>query len=140
MKDIGIKESFDNRFKTLGAKYFTADFENVNFNNNKAFTIPDNKQFFTVSLLTNEPEQIGVISDGKNERYDGFYQIDVCVPLDYGTEGINETVKDIYRLFSVGTTFDDVTVTGCYKASSRSEDTYYREIIRINFDADIIND
>lgn len=140
MKDIDIRKSFIARFKTLPSKYFTTNYGNVNENNNKSFTIPASKQFFNLTLMCNAPSQIGVISDGSQERITGIFQIDVCVPLNVGMDGVDATAKDIFNKFKVGTTFGDVTVTGVYNATSSVEDTYYRQVIRVEFDADIINE
>lgn len=142
MKEKEIKDSFIDRFITLndfsGEQFIKDDYSNVNFNQNTNFVIPADRKFFSLNLITDTPQQIGVYNDNQ-ERISGFLQIDVCEPLNSGMDEINKKKDAIYRLFKVGTTFDDVIVKGVSCTNDGAGDSYYRAIIRVEFDADIVN-
>lgn len=140
MKDIEVKQSFIKKFLTLEGNYFETGYTNVNFNKNIFFNRPADKIFFELNMITNAPEQIGVISDGYNERITGIFQIDICVPLNSGMKETEDICNKLFEIFKVGTTFDDVTVNNVYKPTEGSEKTYYKTVVRVNFDADIINE
>lgn len=86
MKDIDIRKALINRFLTLnefsGIKFLTFDTEGNPKNvalPNVNFTVPNDKRYFVVNVLFDEPEQIGVM-EFEQQRFTGFMQIDICIP------------------------------------------------------------
>lgn len=139
MKDIGIRDSLFNHFKTLntfsGITFLTSD--NVKYPNEK-FKEPENKRWFEVHFLPDAPSGIAM-GFNELERYRGVLQIDVVTPFDSGESEADTKFQWIAKLFAVGTSIGDVLVDKVYKAKTVEEGKCYRTIVRIEFDADVDN-
>jgi len=141
MTDTYIEKTLIDAFLTLnefsGVPYIKND-SNGNLLNvslpNKPFTEPDDRRFFVLSFLPDEPEPAGLGINAEN-RWGGIFQIDIMVPLG---AGMDETVAKydwITKLYQRGKTFSDVMIKRTYRATHGAEVAYYRTIIRVEFTA-----
>lgn len=141
MTEIELKELLVKHFFTLntfsGITFLQDD--NVDLRNNKAFTEPTDKRFFVVQFLPDTPESIA-IGNNDVERFTGIFQIDIITPIDKGLDEADTKYKWLKKLFKKGTEIEEITVNNVYKASSITEDTYYRTVVRVEWTADITND
>ena len=141
MTEIDLKQLLENHFLTLntfsGIEFIKAD--NVDFRNNKPFTEPSDKRFFSLQFLPDTPETIA-IGNNDSERFTGIFQIDVITPIDKGLDEAETKYKWLKKLFKKGTEIGEVVVNNVYKATSITENTYYRTVIRVEWTADITND
>lgn len=141
MTVFGLQRKFENHFMTLndfsGIKFLTDS--NVNFNRNAPFVIPDDRRWFSLSLMADEPDDIG-IGNNEQERITGIFQIDICVPLDKGEDEAETKYRWIRKLFPKGSELDEITVNKVYRATSGTEDNYYKSVVRIEWTADVTND
>lgn len=145
MKDIDIRKALINRFLTLndfsGIEFISFDTENKPTNvalPNVNFTVPNDKRYFVVNVLFDEPEQIGVM-DFEQQRYTGFMQIDICIPKNTGEDEADNKFTHISKLFLEGTSFDGVDIDKVYKANTSEEGGIFRTIVRIDFTSDVVN-
>lgn len=105
---------------------------------NKEFEPPVDSLWFGLNILDDEPESIGLYNKTQ-ERYTGFLQIDICVPLNVGEDEADDVYSFICGLFYVGSTFDDVTINKVCKVDAGVEGKYYKTVVRVYFDADVDN-
>lgn len=137
-KDIYLRKALIKKFFELN------DFSQINFiNNNVAlpnveFEPPVDSLWFGLNILDDEPESIGLYNKTQ-ERYTGFLQIDICVPLNVGEDEADDVYSFICGLFDVGSTFDDVTINKVCKVNAGVEGKYYKTVVRVYFDADVDN-
>ena len=136
MKEVSLQKSLIDRFKTLN-KISGIDFltdSNVSYPN-KPFTKPDDKRWFEVTFLNNEPE---VLADfyGNLSRWNGILQIDICTPLEKGEDEAYTKYEWISKIFRRGDTFDDIMIDNCYIADRETETDHYRTVVRVNWEAD----
>lgn len=140
MTVFDLQRKLEEHFKTLnefsGTEFLTES--NVNFNRNAPFVIPDDRRWFNLNVMADEPEDIG-IGNNEQERITGIFQIDICVPLDKGEEETKNKFRWIKKLFPKGSEIDEITVNKVYCATSDTEDNYYRSVVRIEWTADITN-
>lgn len=138
MTVFDLQKKLENRFLTLndfsGKKFLT--YCNVNLNRNTSFVIPDNKRWFNLNVISDEPDEIG-IGNNEQERITGIFQIDICVPLGRGKDEAENKFIWIKKLFPKGLEIDEITVNKVYLATSSVEDTYYKSVARIEWTADI---
>jgi hypothetical protein len=137
MTSVDLQEQLTARFKTLndfsGIKFITD--KNVSYPN-IAFTQPDDNRFFILSFMFNEPEAISNFDEAQDE-ITGIFQIDICTPLESGESESNNKFKWISKLFSRGTTFEDIEITKSPSKTVDYDSDYYRTTVRINWVARI---
>lgn len=145
MKDTEIRKAFISRFLTLNTfssiPFITFDDNNKPLNvslPNENFNQPADKRYFKLSFLADEPEEIGMYNNGQ-QRYYGFFQIDICTPKDKGLDESDNKFEWICKLFSEGTSFNGVDVDKVYKATQIEENDVLRTVVRVRFNADIDN-
>ena len=101
---------------------------------NKPFKEPDDRRFFVLSFLPNEPEPAGLGEHAEN-RWDGVFQIDTFTPLGVGQEESNNKYQQIVNLFQRGKTFNEIMIKRTYRAMRGAEPAsgFYRTVIRCEF-------
>lgn len=137
-----LRDVLFNAFKTLntfsGIEFIeeaTADScGNVSYPN-KPFDKPEGT-WFELDVLTDEPESVGLFKESQN-RWTGFLQITLHVPLDAGTDQADNVYYWLNKLFAKGSEFAEVSINGIYKASEQYEADNYKTVFRVEFDADI---
>lgn len=134
-----IQEVLIDHFKTLN------DFSGIEFltdNNvqypNQSIQEPEDKRWFEVNILNNESEPTAMFSE--QDRYSGFMQIDICVPLDAGELEVSNKVKWISRLFRRGQFLGEemsLEITNVSRANTSQENDHYKTTVRVYWTADI---
>lgn len=141
MTEFDLRRKLEEKFLTLndvsGIKYLTDS--NVNYNRNSAFVIPSNRRWFSLNFIADEPDDIG-IGNNEQERITGIFQIDICVPIDKGEDEAEAKFKWIKRIFPKGSEIDEITVNKVYRATSETEENYYKVVVRVEWTADITRD
>lgn len=145
MKDVEIRKALINHFLTLNTvsgvtfiKFSTANKPlNVALPNEK-FSVPSDNRYFSLAFNPDEPEQIGMYNCGQ-QRYYGFFQIDICTPKDKGLDEADNKFNWICKLFLEGTSINGVDVDKVYLATRIEESDVLRTVVRVNFNADIDN-
>jgi len=143
MTDIYIEKTLTDAFLTLNEfsniKFITKDNKgnplNVMFPN-VLFKEPDDKRYFALSFLANEPEPAGLGTAADN-RWDGIFQIDIMVPLNAGSAETEAKYDWISKLFQRGKSFGNVTVLRTYRAAHGADVTFYRTVVRVEFTASL---
>lgn len=136
MTELDIQDNLFKEFEKLNT------FSGITFINdnvaypNKSFTIPSNKRWFELNVLSDGPEPTAMMSGAPN-RYNGFMQVDVCTPLNKGEEEAKNKYEWIFKLFPRGKTIEDITIRKCYIAHREMESDHYRMQVRIEFTADL---
>lgn len=145
MKDVEIRKALINRFLTLntfsGISFITVDSKGKPTNvalPNENFKAPSDNRYFRLSFVPNEPEQIGMYNAGQ-QRYYGFFQIDICTPKDKGLDEADNKFNWVCKLFIEGTSINGVDVDKVYLATRIEESNVLRTVVRVNFNADIDN-
>lgn len=142
MKDIEIRKALIKHFLTLnefsGKPFIMENNANVALPNQN-FVIPENNVFFKLSFNPSEPDNIGMYNC-EQQRYYGFFQIDICVQKNKGLADADNRFKWICKLFKEGSSFDGVDVEKVYRATTDEEENIYRTVVRVNFSADVINE
>lgn len=139
MKHIEIRKEFINRFMTLNS-FSGCNFiknENVAFPN-ETFTPPTDNKYFRLSFNPDTPETIGMYNCDQ-QRYYGFFQIDICSPKNKGLADSDNKFEWICKLFKEGTSFEGIDIEKVYLATTSEEDNLYRTVVRVNFTADVNN-
>jgi len=139
MTDVVIEKTLTEAFLTLnefsGIKYINKDAAGKLLNvllPNVLFKEPDDKRYFALNFLPNEPDPAGMGVNAEN-RWDGIFQIDVMVPLNAGAAETEAKYNWISQLFSRGKSFGDVMIRRTYRAAHGAELTFYRTVIRVEF-------
>lgn len=132
MTEIDLQKAFIERFNLLGEEYIK---DNV-YTPNSNFTIPQNKTWYELYFLSNPPVSAGLSADSQN-RYTGIFQIDICTPLNVGTDGADDKYRAISKLFNRDTYFSNIYVLRCYRARQYAEKDHFRTTIRVEWTADI---
>jgi len=101
---------------------------------NKLFKEPDDRRFFVLSFLPNEPEPAGLGEHAEN-RWSGIFQIDIMVPLGAGMDETTKKYEWITKLFQRGKSFGDIMIRRTYRAMHGAEAAYYRTVVRVEFTA-----
>lgn len=140
MTESVIRNSLFAHFEKLnefsGAEFITEN--NVHYPN-KRFEIPEDKSFFELSFLPSEPYPLAMGENSQNE-WNGVLQIDVGVPLDVGTDEIDDKKEWIYKLFARGTNIDKIVdIKKVYSPTEGSAGEYYNVVIRVEWVAVIDN-
>lgn len=142
MTETDIQESLFNRFLTLnefsGKPYLTDGNTNVSLPNKK-FSQPSNNKWFALSFRSNQPNSVGIGELSQNE-FTGFFQIDICTPLDKGEEEPNKKYGYIASLFKRGTSFDDVLINKVYRSNTEKEENHYKTVVTVLWTARIDNE
>lgn len=133
---LTVKRSFYERFETLntysGIEFIKANPLNVAYPNRK-FTPPANGSYFELNFLP--PALTPGLFTGAQNSWSGVFQIDIVTPLNKGEAEADNKYLWIARLFSPGTSFEDVYINRTYKAQERAEENSFRTIVRIEYDA-----
>lgn len=141
MTEVSIQKSLFDRFLTLntysGKPYIKDNNSNVAFPN-KSFKQPADNKWFNLWFKCNEPNSVGLGEEAQNE-YTGFFQIDICTPLNKGEDEPNAKYGYIASLFKRGTTFDDVIVDKVYRSGIEVEGNHYKTIVTVLWTARIDN-
>ena len=139
MTETILKKKMFEHFETLNEfskRKFIKD-NNVSYQN-KPFIIPQNKTWYRINCTFDEPFSVGLGKDSQN-RWVGIFQIDVYTPIGKGEDEFENNYKWIAELYKRGTEIDEITVMKVYRAMSEVGDTYFRNIIRVEFNADLDN-
>lgn len=141
MTDSYIEQTLTNAFLTLndfsGVAYIKKDSSGKPLNvalPNIPFNEPDDKRYFALSFLANEPDPAGMGTNAEN-RWDGIFQIDIMVPLG---AGMDETVAKydwINKLFQRGKSFGGIMIRRTYRATHGAELAFYRTVLCVEFTA-----
>jgi hypothetical protein len=141
MTDSYIEKTLIDAFLTLnefsGITYIEKDGNGKSLNvslPNVPFTEPDDKRYFAVSFMANEPDPAGMGTNAEN-RWDGIFQIDIMVPLGAGMDETTAKYGWITKLFQRGKSFGDVMIKRTYRAAHGAEMAYYRTVVRVEFTA-----
>lgn len=131
MTETTIQDSLIARFMTLntfsGVSYLTSD--NVALPNT-VFKQPANNKWFRLSFRSNQPNSVGIGTESQNE-YTGFFQIDICTPINKGESEPNAKYKHIANLFKRGTEFDNVLINKVYRSNTEVEENHYKTIVTV---------
>jgi hypothetical protein len=145
--DAIIEKTMIDTFLTLnefsGIQYIKKDAKG-NLTNvalpNKFFTQPQDKRFFVLSVVPNVPDTEALGTNARN-RYTGFMQIDIGVPLNAGKDEVFAKQEAMTNLFFRGKSIPlvdgNLTIMRTYKATEDAEDDLYRVILRIEFQASL---
>jgi hypothetical protein len=143
MNDTHIQEILTDVFLTLnefsGIPYIKRDAQGKILNvymPNVPFTEPQDKRFFSLYFMPNEPDTAGLGTEAEN-FWTGIFQIDVIVPIGAGLDEVNAKYDWITKLFQRGKSFSDVMIIRTYRASHGPEAAFYRTVIRIEFQASL---
>jgi hypothetical protein len=99
---------------------------------NTQFTEPQDKRYFILNFLPNEPEPAALGTFAEN-RYDGIFQIDIMVPLGAGREESDNKYNNIVRRYQRGATFGNVMIRKTYRAMSEAQEAFFRTTVRVEF-------
>lgn len=149
MTEFDIQDSLFERFKTLddfaaengydGDKFFEknekGEYINVHFPN-EPFKIPEDKRWFDINCISNEPEAAALMGEAQN-RYTGVLYIDINAPQDCGEAEARNKYEWIARLFTRDLYFDSVAVMKCYVATKGNDADHYRLQCAVEWTADI---
>jgi len=143
MTDTYIEKTLINAFLTLneisGVSYINKDDKDNPLNvslPNIPFTEPDDKRFFVLSFLPDDPEPAGMGVNAEN-RWTGILQIDIMVPLGAGMSETEMKYDWITKLFQRGKSFNEIMINRTYRATHGAELAYYRTIVRVEFTASL---
>lgn len=103
---------------------------------NKQFKSPSNGRWFELSFMPSQPAPVG-IGENTQERVVVVMQIDICTPLNVGTDEADDKVALITNYFKRGTVIGDAEVESVYLANEMADANCYRAIVRVNLTADI---
>ena len=141
MNDSYVEKVLTDAFLTLnefsGVKYINRDATGKLLNvalPNVAFTEPQDKRYFILNFMSNEPDPAG-LGEYAHNRWTGILQIDIMVPLGAGAVEATNKYDWISQLFSRGKSFGDVMIRRTYRAAHGAELTFYRTVIRVEFTA-----
>lgn len=135
MTETVLKKKMFEHFETLGSKFIKDN--NVAYPN-KPFCIPQNKTWYKINCTFDEPFASSFGNEGQN-RWVGVFQIDVYTPIGKGEVQFENIYEAIAKLFKRGTELDEIVIMKVYKAMSEVGDNYYRNVIRVEFNADLDN-
>lgn len=105
---------------------------------NKSFVRPKNLYWFEVFFVPATPFQSELGRHGRN-RYTGFLQINVCVPLDVGKKALNDRYDKIATMFKRGDVDRGVGILKTERVSAQQYSDYYSQPIRVYWQADLDN-
>lgn len=98
--------------------------------------------YFNVDTIFTIPEQVEVGTSGQN-RCLGVYQVIVNTPSGNGKYAIMQLIEQLKEYFKRGTSISygsfPVRITKFYLGPMFSETDWFRQIVNINFRADIDN-
>ena len=143
MTEFDIQDMLFSRFKTLNEvseiEFLDTDGEgnytNVHFPN-VPFEIPEDKRWYDLTLVTNEPVSAAIM-DGAQNRYTGVLYIDINTPQDSGEDEARNKYEWIARLFTRDMYIEDVVIIRCYVSTKGNETDHYRLQAAIEWTADI---
>lgn len=143
MTEFDIQELLFGRFMELngfsGIKFLSADedgkYTNVHFPN-APFSAPDDKRWFDLSFVSNEPESAAIM-EGAQDRYTGVLYIDIITPQDAGESEAESKYRWIARLFNDDIYIGDVVIRKCYVSTKGNEADHYRLQCAVEWEADI---
>lgn len=150
MTDFDIQEKLIAHFHTLntasGCAFLTDEItdeeENViGYGNvsypNFPFNMPEDKRFFALHFLPGTPDAVAIGEEAPT-RWEGIFQIDIYMALDYGEEEVKAKYEAIMGLFKRGTFIDNtVDVNKCYRLTPQEEIDAYKTVVRVEWTADI---
>jgi len=127
----------------------------INWNPNIAFKRPDDLYWLDFFFNPSEPAQIELGTKGRN-RWVGFMQINICVPLNeatieeaeadsdddtFGTSAMDTCYNDIARVFKRGVIFNGIRINKTYSIPSAMQvlDDFCSLPVRIEWQADLSN-
>lgn len=141
-KNTKVKEDLIAHFLTLN-EFSGVNFIEENNNNvqlpNKFIEEPTDKTWFSLAFVFDEPESIGNFNT-KQERYNGFMQIDIYTVIDTGEDEPNDIYLFLCKLFEEGSYIGDSIIRKIYQPYSTTEKKFYRTTVRIDFVADVDNE
>ena len=143
MTDTYIEQTLTDAFLTLN-EFSGVAYINKNDNGkplnvalpNIPFTEPNDKRYFALSFLANEPDPAGMGVNAEN-HWTGVLQIDIIVPLGAGMDEVTAKYDWINKLFQRGKSFGSVMIRRTYRAAHGAELAYYRTIVRVEFTASL---
>lgn len=138
MTETILKKKMFERFETLNEFSGLVFLKNNVSYPNKTFNIPEKKTWYKIDCTFDEPYSNSLGMESQN-RWVGIFQIDVYTPIGKGEDEFENNYKWIAELFKRGTEVDDIIITKVYRANSEVGDNYYRNIIRVEFNADLDN-
>lgn len=140
MNETYIRDELFKHFNTLN------EFSQINFLTgenvylpNIEFKPPIGERWFELSFLSTEPSPVS-IGKGSQNRFNGFLQIDICTPLNTGTDETDDIYSFVSGLFSRGTVISNcIEINKVYIAQTGEEKLCYRTVVRVEWTADIDN-
>ena len=148
MTEFDIQDELFDTFLTLdtfassqgytGESYFDTDTQgnvlNVHFPN-KPFDYPENKLWFDLTFINNEPVDAAIMQ-GAQARYTGMFYIDIFTPNDVGEDECAAIYSWIAMLFH-SVNIDDVDIMQVYISTKGNEADHYRLQVAVVWEADI---
>lgn len=146
MTDFDIQEKLIAHFHTLNTASgcaFLSDYSedtgcygNVSYPN-RPFDMPEDKRFFALHFLPGTPDAVAIGEEAPT-RWEGIFQIDIYMALDYGEEEVKAKYEAIMDLFKRGTFIDNtVDSNKCYRLTPQEEIDAYKTVVRVEWTADI---
>lgn len=151
--DTYVEKKIKNYFKANLPQYIEGDDKwAINWSPNISFDRPDDLYWLDFFFSSNPPVQQELGTGGRN-RWTGYIQINICVPLNemtlddeedddtFGTSAMDKCFNDIAKVFRRGVIFDGIRIHKCYRNSSalQSYDDFCCLPVIIEWQADLSN-
>lgn len=142
MNEFDIQKVLFDRFLELNEfseKNYLVKDENGKYTNvhfpNKEFKEPDDKRWFDITFLSNEPTELSLMSS--TLRYTGVLYVDIYTPLNVGEEEAMNKYLWLRRLFLSSLYLGDVVINNIYIANKDVEPSQYKLQVAIEWQGDI---
>lgn len=144
MTDAVVQDFFIETFEGLGKPLLTSiqkdgktEYTNISYPN-RPFSKPENNYWFELFFLSTMPFQQELGQTGRN-RWQGIFQVNICVPKDVGTKALNARFEKIAETFKRGYIADGIRILSVGRTAPHSFDDYYSQPINISYEADLDN-
>lgn len=142
MTDTTVEEFLITQFETIGTPLLTSKITNgkTTYTNvayeNKSFTRPSDNYWFELFFIPSRPYQQELGQSGRN-RWQGVFQINICVPKNVGKTSINARFNSIVNAFPRGYITDGIRITSAGRTSARTADDYCFQPVSVYWEADL---
>lgn len=146
MTEFDIQEELFDYFLTLnefaGIEYINTDDSKEGYEKytnvyipNIPFTAPDDKRWFELAFINDEPTDVAIIEDSQS-RFVGVLKIDIITPQDVGEYEAKNKYRWIAKLFN-SADLDYIDIMKIYISTRGNDADHYRLQVTINWSADI---
>lgn len=95
-----------------------------------------NSPWYELFFIPYAPNQIELGTSGRS-RWVGIMQVNICVPLNWGTDDLYARYDELAALFRSGLILQGVRIVKTYRSSAIEDDDYYMLPITIEWQSDL---